>query len=493
MTVQQARSTEWSVLVVGVVVAVLTLGTYALLLAGEQRLPGPLVVSGLWLAIAFFGCELFALRVERTHGESYGFTLALLPLAVGLVYAEPAALVLARVVGAAAAIAVRRQRRPVEAFYEVAVHAAQNVAAIVVFRAVLDDAAPIGVQGAFALLAGLVASYMVAAAALATVVATVTRRWPGRRSVAVIARTGAVAALLNAGIAIGLASALWDHPHVLLLGTAIVLACLACNRTYRGLAHRYKGLETHYEFVSSVVRSTDLTEITSSVLASARKLLRANDAVLLLRSTGEDEPARRLRLGDIGPELTEVSSAQHAMDVRALIPRAEPRRVELDAQTPRWLHDMTAISALAAPITGSDRSVVGALVVTQTQRKASASFGDADATLLGTLASQASIAIEAGMLFHQLERDAADRAHQATHDPLTGLPNRSLLTDMLGAALDHAYTTRTRVGLIVVDLDSFSQVVDAFGHSSSDGLLIQALQPHPGAAARVGHARPPEQ
>jgi diguanylate cyclase (GGDEF)-like protein len=459
---------------VGLAVAALAAGAYALLVANEVQIDSPLDVSGVWLAVAFFACELYALRVERNQGESYGFTLALVPLAVGLVYADPGALVAARVAGVVPALVLMRQRRPPEAFYEVAVHAAQSVGAIVVFRLVLGDAEPVGVQGAFAVLAGLTASYAVAAAALAAVIAAVSRRWPGRHAVVVIARTGAVAALLNGAIGIGLASALWDHPHVLLLLTAIVVACVACNRSYRGLTHRYKGLETHYEFVSSVVRSTDLSEITSSVLASARKLLRATDAVLLLRPTGENEPARRLRLGDPGLDLTEVTSAQHGADVRALMPRAAPRRVDLDAASPSWLREMTGVSALAAPITGTDRSVVGALVVTQAKRKAVASFGEADAALLGTLADQASIAIENGMLFHRLEREAADRAHQATHDPLTGLPNRAMLTEVLGTALETAYASRGRVGLIVVDLDSFSQVVDAFGHSSSDGLLIQA-------------------
>src|SRR5918998_1684166 len=416
MSVDEARKSERYVLAVGVIVAAVTAGAYALVLANDRRLDGPLDVSGVWLAVAFLGCELFALRVERTHGESYGFTLAQVPLAVGLVYAEPGALVAARVAGAVVGLLLLRPRRLFESIYEVAVHAAQTVAAIIVFRLVLGAADPVG---------------------------------------------------------IGLASAMWEHPHVLLLLTAIVLACIVCNRSYRGLAHRYKGLETHYEFVSSVVRSTDLDEITSSVLAAARKLLRANDAVLLLRSTGDGEPARRVRLGDGGHEMIEVSPAKHSADMQALMPRATPRRVEPHGGPP-WLREMTAVSALAAPITGTDRSVVGALVVTQSRRKAIASFGEAAAALLGTLADQASIAIENGMLFRRLEREAEERAHQATHDALTGLPNRAMLTDVLAAALENAYATRGRVGLLVVDLDSFSQVVDAFGHSSSDGLLIQA-------------------
>jgi len=459
---------------VGAAVALLAAVVYVLTLAGEQRLGGDLAVSGVWLALAFFACELFALRVERTHGEPYGFNLALVPLAVGLVYADPSALVVARVAGATAGLAVTRQRHPFEAAYEVAIHAAQNVGAIAVFRLVLGDAEPVSTQGILALAAGLATSHVVATAGLTALVAVVGGRRPGHRAVLVILRTGAVAAVLNAAIGIGLASAMWNHPHVVLLLTAIVIACVACNRIYRGLAHRYKGLETHYEFVSSVVRSTDLSEITFSVLASARKLLRAHDAVLLLRSTGDGEPARRVRLGDGGPEVTEVSPAEHAADVRALLPRAVPQRVDVGAGSPAWLREMPAIGALAAPITGTDRSVVGALVVTQARRNAVASFGDADAELLGSLADQASIAVENGMLFHRLEREATDRAHQATHDPLTGLPNRAMLTDVLASALEAAYTSRGRVGLMVVDIDSFSQVVDAFGHSSSDGLLIQA-------------------
>jgi diguanylate cyclase (GGDEF)-like protein len=470
----QARGGERTIAAVGVGIAAVAVAVYALAVGSEPRLDAPLYVSGFWLAVAFFGCEVFALRVERTHGESYGFTLALVPLAVGLVYADPTALVLARVVGAALGLLVVRLRRPLEGVYELAVHVAQNVAAIVVYRMVLSEADPVGVQGAFALLAGLAASYAMAGVCLGVAISAVTRRLPGKRTVVVLARTGAVAAVLNSAIGIGLATTLWDHPHVMLLGTAIVIACLVCNRIYRGLAHRYKGLETHYEFVSSVVRSTDLSEITTSVLAAARKLLRANDAVLLLRTTGGSEPARRLRLGADGLESTEVTAAQHGADVRALLPMNEPRRVEPDRDTPQWLRDLTAIGALAAPITGTDRSIVGALVVAQARRKAMDRFGDADAALLGTLADQASIAIENGMLFHRLEREAADRAHQATHDPLTGLPNRALLTEVLAGALDEAYTSRGRVGLVVVDLDSFSQVVDAFGHSSSDGLLIQA-------------------
>ena len=130
--------------------------------------------------------------------------------------------------------------------------------------------------------------------------------------------------------------------------------------------------------------------------------------------------------------------------------------------------------------------------MTQARRKAAALFGDGHASLLGSLADQASIAIENGVLFRRLEHEATERARQALHDPLTGLPNRAKLTELLATALEEAYENRGRAGLIVVDLDSFSQVVDAFGHRSADGLIIQAcsrlkgLLPETALLARLG-------
>ncbi len=482
-----------TVLAVGIALLAISAVLYGLVLVGEQPLPGaPLHVSAVWLGLAFLACEAFGVWVERRQGELYGYMLALVPLSVGLVYGDPSQMVLARVVGVTVVLLVTRQRRFCEFFYEVSVHAAQTITAIIVFRLVLGEADPVGVRGAFALLAALFTSYATAAGALAIAVTLVGRKWPGGRAMVVIIRSQALAGVLNAAIGIGLATTLWEHPHVALLLFAVGVACYASNRIYTGLAQRHRRLQTHYEFVSSVVRSTDLAEITNSVLEAARNLLRADDAVLLLRPVGDDEPARRIGLGLSGPQETDVSVADHIADVRALMPDGVPCRVNMGQNCPPWLKALTSIRALAAPITGTDRSVVGALVVTQAKRKAAALFGDGHASLLGSLADQASIAIENGVLFQRLEREAAERAHQALHDPLTGLPNRSKLTEQLALALEEAYEDRGRVGLIVLDLDSFSQVVDAFGHRSADGLIIQAcarikgLLPETAVLARLG-------
>jgi len=57
------------------------------------------------------------------------------------------------------------------------------------------------------------------------------------------------------------------------------------------------------------------------------------------------------------------------------------------------------------------------------------------------------------------------------HDPLTGLPNRTLLQDRLGQAIALAVRNETRVGVLMLGLNRFRHINDAFGHAAGDQLL----------------------
>ena len=66
---------------------------------------------------------------------------------------------------------------------------------------------------------------------------------------------------------------------------------------------------------------------------------------------------------------------------------------------------------------------------------------------------------------------ARELRHVAEHDPLTGLPNRTLFDARLADALRGADATRSRTALMLVDVDHFKQVNDSLGHDAGDALL----------------------
>ncbi len=77
-------------------------------------------------------------------------------------------------------------------------------------------------------------------------------------------------------------------------------------------------------------------------------------------------------------------------------------------------------------------------------------------------------------------RDVTEREHleealtrQALHDPLTGLPNRRLLGDLLTQALARAERRRWPMVLLYLDLDRFKVVNDTLGHPVGDAVLVE--------------------
>lgn len=82
-------------------------------------------------------------------------------------------------------------------------------------------------------------------------------------------------------------------------------------------------------------------------------------------------------------------------------------------------------------------------------------------------------------VFHDItEMKSKERQieYLAYHDPLTDLPNRSLLKDRLNQAIARAQRKKNRILILFVDIDNFKNVNDSLGHATGDRMLQQVAE-----------------
>ncbi|WP_296766938.1 EAL domain-containing protein [Thiobacillus sp.] len=95
--------------------------------------------------------------------------------------------------------------------------------------------------------------------------------------------------------------------------------------------------------------------------------------------------------------------------------------------------------------------------------------------LLSGIALLLGIFVAAAVMYYT-KRASRERHHLATHDALTGLPNRMLFMDRLEQSLVRAQRRNTLVGVMFIDLDRFKRVNDTLGHANGDALICEVAQ-----------------
>ncbi len=93
--------------------------------------------------------------------------------------------------------------------------------------------------------------------------------------------------------------------------------------------------------------------------------------------------------------------------------------------------------------------------------------------LLRRLAGNVSFALENFEKAAERERAEARIKYLATHDSLTGLPNRSMFNQLLSFSIANARRYQRQCAVLFIDLDRFKLINDSLGHAAGDALLIE--------------------
>jgi diguanylate cyclase (GGDEF)-like protein len=97
-----------------------------------------------------------------------------------------------------------------------------------------------------------------------------------------------------------------------------------------------------------------------------------------------------------------------------------------------------------------------------------------------------------GMLLVMLEHQVSSNEWHAFHDHLTGLPNRRLFEERLTGVVRECKRDGTRMALLMLDINGFKLINDAYGHDAGDELLrhiatnLRSAVGHPDTLARLG-------
>ena len=465
---QVERSAKATLLRINCFSAVMALLTCVLVFAGPLRHAGPVhhlipqpamfvLLCVMWAAAAWCPVEL------HYRGNTYLAELEEVPTLLGLVFLSPSLLVLCVVCAEIFVRAGPRRQPLVKLFFNVASGALSVVLAVIVYRELLGSASPVSLRGWVAAAAALVTS-TVATAISVRIVIKLNGQTTERRTAVQFTTTAMLAAanICLSFVVLDLAwFSLWATIPLVLVGALIVGA----YSRYTHLTLRFSSLQRLYDFSRTIgTASLEPPSMSEDVLRQVCTVMRARRAELVLTEPGG--PARRISTDEgqlSGFELV-------TLDKQSIVGNAVTTGIaslhSVDEQSGKPAHDPisgTYRHAVVAPIMNGP-SAVGAIAAFDRDEELD-DFDDDDLRLFETLVAHASASLERARLVEELR-------FEATHDDLTGLPNRVLFQARAARALKES----KGVAVVLLDINRFKDVNDTLGHANGDRLLCEVSE-----------------
>jgi diguanylate cyclase (GGDEF)-like protein len=417
------------------------------------------------LGLAFLGAELGQALIE-VRSEAYSFSLSGVPLLIGLLYLPAHILILLRIGTSVAAFLIQRSSG-LKFAYNSAAFLLDTTLVILLAHQLLGSEPGFTVRTA-ALCYVALGSVDLLMSSLVLLVIRINQGPVTAAEIAEVLVPAAFFVALNTVIAficVGLLNqGLLGAVLVAIFGALTVV----CYRAYLVLRRRHQSLRVVQDFIRRGEEAESVDQLCAELSTEIRTLLRANALELVRFGSspveGPAAPLTRLRVGADGTLTRGGAKAEVSDWLPALSARQGMSMLVSDKSKDRahrqWLAEQAIHDALIVPLDGLGSQGV---LVALDRLGDTTRFTEDDLALLVTLAGHFAVALKGLELVERLQSDA-------THDALTGLPNRALLSQQMQHALDRAQEG-CAVAAVLLDLNRFKEVNDALGHHIGDQLL----------------------
>jgi diguanylate cyclase (GGDEF)-like protein len=445
--------------------------------------PRDVVMMGVLLAMSV-ASEGLAVHIRVRRG-GHAVSLSEIPVVLGLIFAGPLVLLLARVVGGGAGLILLRRQRGVKLAFNVAMLGLHTTVGAAVFHALAATPGTLGPRDWLAAYAAMVVVEILGSMLITAAIALHDdpgewRRLPGTalREVPFVAVTTSIA----------LASALvvqHDLRAVTLLAVVFSVTFLA----YRGYVRQSQGhaqVESLYAFTRALHGSVSKGDTIRTLLDQVRDQMRAELAAIVIFDR-PSETWTRICMANKAEVETQSLPRAAASAWWAPAARGQPVLVRADKARAGQLADAPR-DGIAVPVAIGD--VGTAVLLVADSLPDIPTFDEEQVRLFQALANHAGVSLANAGLLDRLRAEVRDKEYLALHDPLTDLPNRSRFLQLLETSLAKPGTGITAV--MLMDLDRFKEVNDALGHDTGDALLrhvAERLRSHladRGVIARLG-------
>jgi diguanylate cyclase (GGDEF)-like protein len=424
------------------------------------------------LAIAFLVAERCVVHLHFKR-SAHSFSLGDIPLVFGLLFASAHDLILGTLIGTSLVLVLDRRLPLIKLVFNLAQFVLGACLAVLVFHWVVTDPVDLGPHGWVGVMLATQTSALLGVL-LISVVISLSEGLIKLKTFGHMLMMDLVVTVTNTSLALAGAVIVYNDARAIpLLGIPVATVFLA-YRAYLLERQRHERLEFLYEATRTLSRSPEIVLALESLLARSLEAFRAELAeIVLLGSDGS--PSLRTTLGP-GPQKEVMQPIDEGV-AQDLLSRVSGDHPAVRLERPfgsellrRYLDRRRVTHSMLAVLPGEKR-VIGTIMLAN-RSGVVRSFSDDDLKLFETLANNASVALQYDRLeqaVHQLRTLQEQLEHQAFHDPLTDLANRSLFLTQVQESLSRG---SEEVAVLFIDVDDFKTVNDSLGHAAGDRLLV---------------------